>query len=257
MSETATQPDKDIMQLQQALDCNREKLQAASQDGDSQSWLSCKFATACGTDQVLSLLQKHVETPRFLQRLVSARGAAVQQEQQQQATALQTNLVEREVAVSCGEVLQPGWWEIEQDSSVCRQGPSSAADTVVQTPAADQLSPTKVQSPVQQPPDIIDSFVWVQKQDVLDAMAAFVAEYLATIPEAQHMQPKELQAAIAGSFKELRKGRVRRLWEWGRFVYRYAAFGYGAFSVYENPWLVRAVLAALFTAARIMSGMIF
>ena len=54
--------------------------------------------------------------------------------------------------------------------------------------------------------------------------------------------------------QELKKGRVRRLWEWGRMLYRITAFSYGAFSVYENPWLVRAVLAALWTACRMLVG---
>ena len=52
--------------------------------------------------------------------------------------------------------------------------------------------------------------------------------------------------------QELKKGRVRRLWEWGRMIYRVTAFSYGAFSVYENPWLVRALLAALWTACRML-----
>ncbi len=47
---------------------------------------------------------------------------------------------------------------------------------------------------------------------------------------------------------------MRRLWEWGRMLYRITAFSYGAFSVYENPWLVRAVLAALWTACRMLVG---
>ena len=42
----------------------------------------------------------------------------------------------------------------------------------------------------------------------------------------------------------------------GRCIYRCAAFGYGAFSMYTNPWLVRAILAALWTASRLMIGMI-
>jgi hypothetical protein len=52
--------------------------------------------------------------------------------------------------------------------------------------------------------------------------------------------------------QELRKSRVRRLWDMGRMIYRLTAFSYGAFSVYENPWLVRAVLAALWTASRVI-----
>ena len=65
-------------------------------------------------------------------------------------------------------------------------------------------------------------------------------------------------AAVAqgyvGRLQELKKGRVRKLWEWGHVLYRITAFSYGAFSVYENPWLVRAVLAALWTACRMLVG---
>ena len=60
---------------------------------------------------------------------------------------------------------------------------------------------------------------------------------------------------MIGSVRQaLRKGRVRRLWEWGRCIYRCIAFSYGAFSVYENPWLVRALLAAIWTASKIILG---
>ena len=54
--------------------------------------------------------------------------------------------------------------------------------------------------------------------------------------------------------QELRQGRIRKLWAWGRCLYRTIAFSYGAFSVYENPWIVRALLAALWTASRVLVG---
>lgn len=54
--------------------------------------------------------------------------------------------------------------------------------------------------------------------------------------------------------QELRRGRVRRLWEWGRCIYRCIAFSYGTFSVYQNPWLVRALLAAVWTASKVIIG---
>ena len=56
--------------------------------------------------------------------------------------------------------------------------------------------------------------------------------------------------------QDLRKGNVRKFWEWGRCSYRCIAFSYGAFSVYENPWLVRAVVTALWTAGKVMLGML-
>jgi hypothetical protein len=56
--------------------------------------------------------------------------------------------------------------------------------------------------------------------------------------------------------QELRKGRARRLWDWGKGFYRVGAVTYSAFSLYTNPWLVRAVLAALWTASKVMTGFI-
>ena len=58
------------------------------------------------------------------------------------------------------------------------------------------------------------------------------------------------------AMQDLRKGHVRKFWEWGRCAYRCIAFSYGAFSVYENPWLVRAVVTALWTAGKVMLGML-
>ena len=47
----------------------------------------------------------------------------------------------------------------------------------------------------------LDSYVVVQKADVLDAIGTFVAAYLAELPEAQHLQPAQLQAALKTAFK--------------------------------------------------------
>ena len=47
----------------------------------------------------------------------------------------------------------------------------------------------------------IDSYVVVRKEDVLEAIGAFVAAYLAELPEAQNLQPAQLQAALKTTFK--------------------------------------------------------
>ena len=49
--------------------------------------------------------------------------------------------------------------------------------------------------------EALDSYVLVEKEDVLEAIASFVAAYLATIPEAQHMKPAELQQALTSTFQ--------------------------------------------------------
>ena len=47
----------------------------------------------------------------------------------------------------------------------------------------------------------IDSYVLVEKEDVLDAIGSFVAAYLAELPQAQNLPPAELQVAIKNAFK--------------------------------------------------------
>jgi hypothetical protein len=47
----------------------------------------------------------------------------------------------------------------------------------------------------------LDQYVVVNKSDVLDAIGSFVAAYLVTLPEAQKLQPAELQAALKKTFR--------------------------------------------------------
>lgn len=47
----------------------------------------------------------------------------------------------------------------------------------------------------------LDSYVLVRREDVLEAIGAFVAAYLAELPEAQNLQPAQLQAALKTTFK--------------------------------------------------------
>jgi len=81
-------------------------------------------------------------------------------------------------------------------------------------------------------------------------VAAFIAAYIVALPEGQAMDPKQLQHAVKQSLREIRKGRVRRLWDWGRFVYRAAALSYGAFAAYTNPWVAEAVVKGVFTCVK-------
>jgi hypothetical protein len=51
------------------------------------------------------------------------------------------------------------------------------------------------------PVESLDQYVVINKADVLDAIGSFVAAYLVTIPEAQNLQPVELQNALKKTFK--------------------------------------------------------
>ena len=92
----------------------------------------------------------------------------------------------------------------------------------------------------------------VDQQDVVDAVASFIAAYMLEQPESRGMSPEKLQAALALTFKELRKGRMQSLWAWGRTLYRYGAVGYGAYGLYSNPWVARASLQALWACAKVI-----
>lgn len=70
------------------------------------------------------------------------------------------------------------------------------------------------------------------------------------------MEPRQLQQAVVMTMGELRKGRVRRLLDWGRSLYRLGAVGYGAFTMFSNPWVAKAVLAALWSCLRLMGRLV-
>ncbi len=44
----------------------------------------------------------------------------------------------------------------------------------------------------------------VEREDVLEAVGAFIAAYLASLPEAQGLQPAQLQAALKHAFQARR-----------------------------------------------------
>jgi len=122
-------------------------------------------------------------------------------------------------------------------------------------------------------------WVLVSKADAIDAMAAFIAAFVASLPEAQGMSPEKLQHALLVTIQarplcctalparpystpstllsqELKTSKLKLVWQWGRYLYRGAAFAYSAFALYENPWLIRACLTALWTGTHLLYGLL-
>lgn len=99
-------------------------------------------------------------------------------------------------------------------------------------------------------PEVTGDYVLVNHEDMINAVAVFLAAYISSLPEGKSLESKQLQRAVQQALREIRKGRVRKLWDWGRWVYRAAALSYGAFAAYTNPWVAEAVFKALFTFAR-------
>ena len=54
----------------------------------------------------------------------------------------------------------------------------------------------------------------------------------------------------------MKKSKFRQLLAWGRYIYRGVAFAYSALMIYENPWLVRAVVTALWSASAVVIQML-
>ena len=98
--------------------------------------------------------------------------------------------------------------------------------------------------------EVTGDYVLVDHEDMINAVAFFLAAYISSLPEGQSLEPKQLQRAVQQALREIRKGRVRKLWDWGRWVYRATALSYGAFAAYTNPWVAEAVFKAVFTFAR-------
>ena len=60
-----------------------------------------------------------------------------------------------------------------------------------------------------------------------------------SLPEARSMEPRQLQQAVTMTMAELRKGRVRRMLDWAKLLYRW-----GGWRLWAPPALNRAPLAA-------------
>ncbi|PSC76909.1 hypothetical protein C2E20_0693 [Micractinium conductrix] len=204
------------VELQHTLDRKRGELQQVAVKAGT-AWLAPTAATEAGTEQLYCALERQLAAPEFEAELArSQHDLAGGQHAQQHAPAPGSE--------GC-EVLAQDWWELKEDGELR---------------VSEQTG----------------DYVFVERDDVVRALAAFIAEYIVSLPEAQHMEPRQLQRAVVMTMGELRKGRVRRLLDWGRSLYRLGAVGYGAFSVFTNPWVAKAVLAALWSCVRLMGRIV-
>ena len=102
-----------------------------------------------------------------------------------------------------------------------------------------------------------DDWVFVEAEDVIRSIAAFIAGYVATHPRAAAVSPERLQRALGRSFGELRtdgKGKARRVWGWEWESPRRASWTYGTLTTFTNPWIAQMIVAAMYTAGRITCG---
>jgi hypothetical protein len=170
--------------------------------------------------QLLQELELRVEREEFSntiiqeRRLQQATSSSIADDTPTTPTATTVTPLPR---LSGSEVLSPDWWEVPGDSTI-------EEDT--------------------------GDYVVIEHSDVIDALANFLAAYIVALPESRSMDPKQLQKAVKQSLKDIRKGKVRKLFDWGKTLYRVAAMTSGAFAAATNPWIADAILRGLFTAAR-------
>jgi hypothetical protein len=166
--------------------------------------------------QLLDELEREVERDSFVQTLEAERKRLEEARGQEELDG-------EEFDASTGnEVLNQDWW----DPVVVLEGGENRVE------------------------EVTGDYVVINHDDVVNALANFMAAYIIALPEGKRMEPKQLQKAVKDSLREIRKGKVRKLWDWGRWIYRAAALGYGAFAAYTNPWVAEAVVKTLFTCAR-------
>lgn len=96
-----------------------------------------------------------------------------------------------------------------------------------------------------------EEFVMVEKQHAIEAMAFYIAACIMDMPESNSLTPKQLQAALVEALRSLKRSRFQKACSFGRRVYRWTTYTYSAVQVYQNPWLMRALLTALWATSRV------
>lgn len=231
--------------LQTTFDHSHTELDKIRTNSESREWLGPNLDSAEGTQKIYSMLQKVVESPQFLEKISNMChcGAGCGHGQgccHKDGMHSHTH----------GEVLRSDWWEVKEDGRLEEKGTTDDVEGEGLTSASPESACTTENAASQD----LDDYVMIEREDVIEALAVFVARYVVALPEAQDMEPKMLQRAVSNAFLELRMNRIRRLWSWGKYLYRCAALGYSAFSMYQHPWIVAAVLRAMYTSSKFIVG---
>lgn len=61
---------------------------------------------------------------------------------------------------------------------------------------------------------------------------------------------------VSHVLQSIRRSRYRVVWDWGRRLYRWGAISYSALQLYEHPWVVRALLCAIWTSSKMAMGLL-
>jgi hypothetical protein len=202
--------------------------------------------------ELLDGVAAFVETERFLSHLEATKAKASASASASAAAASSSSSATPSTTTT---PKQPHLKLVEKTTTTSPSPTSSAAAAAAAAAAEaakkdDDLS----SSGVLVAPSAEGGFVVVTRQDAVEAMAYFIADCLSRSPEAQSMDPKQLQKALGETMASLRRAKWRAVLGWGRVAAQAAAaLSYGASLVLSGgppPALYRAVVAALWAAAR-------
>ncbi|KDD75905.1 hypothetical protein H632_c443p0 [Helicosporidium sp. ATCC 50920] len=223
-------------ELQRALEETRPLFRSAAEKPGITTWVKQSSLTEAGTDHLLDALEERLAKEAFeacLARHVTHRGASqgpcAGDESGEEAapgagSRRDAPLPPSPPAGDSSEPLGADWWELDSSGALKAVSESTGP------------------------------YLMVEHSDAVQALSDFIAAYIVTLPEARGLDPAELRSALVGTVAELRRGRLRRLWDSGTSLCRGAAMVAGAFSAYTNPWLARALVSALWTGMRVLGG---
>uniref|UniRef100_A0A061S5B5 Uncharacterized protein n=1 Tax=Tetraselmis sp. GSL018 TaxID=582737 RepID=A0A061S5B5_9CHLO len=265
--------DEDGKILQHVLAESQLELLKVARDPTKVAWLNPCVKSAEGSTKVYEMLQCAVESEDFLERLARScrcglrcrSGEGCRQEEQNGKPASGARDGDS-LSGSNGpaghplcDVCDENWWAVgaEGADDGGDRDPSPGAESKGNLREEEPMEGLEIckGGPARADLGEVEGFVLVDKEEVIESIAVFVARYVVSLPEARQMEPKDVQRAVANAFAELRMGRIRRLWTWARYLYRCAALGYSALSLYQHPWIVAAVLRAVYTSARLVLNM--
>ncbi|KAJ7553401.1 hypothetical protein O6H91_06G096600 [Diphasiastrum complanatum] len=143
------------------------------------------------------------------------------------------------------------------DDSLVKAEDGSLVDTGIEDPswwvwvAEDDLS---VSQPKFEPGGLdAEGYVVVTEEDIIDGIANFLAQYIASMPEAKKMSCTELHEAVTKAFMSIdRIGKLKKLWAMGKILYTLASLGTSAIWIYRHPIILRGAFMAVKTSAKLV-----
>ncbi|KAK3235074.1 hypothetical protein CYMTET_54705 [Cymbomonas tetramitiformis] len=205
----------------------------------SEEYVSPSFKSQEGTREIYKKLQERIEDDAFLNQLKTAKDSAGHTA----STLTPAAVKERDIIASKGSPSPAVPKSVNGD---CPSEPPASSTTEERS---------QVEWEIVQEDGYMTScdsdFEIVSHDDLIDAIAAYVARVVVLHPASQNLTPAQLQVALCTAMTDLQKGPIRKLIEYCKVAYCGASWTYGVCTMYTAPWLVKLVISAIFTHSRL------